>query len=247
MTPLRFNPPNQQLKVDDITVDVIRKNIKNIHLAVYPPSGRVRVSAPSRVTDQAIRSFIISKIGWIHKHRQKFQSREHIPSQEYKNGEGHYLFGFRYLLNIIEKDAKPRVVIRNQTYIDLYIRPDTPVEKRHQIMRKWYRGEIKKIIPEILQKWEDKTGLKVNDWKVKQMKTRWGSCNIREKRICINLELAKKPIRFLEFIIVHEMMHLRERLHNERFKQHMDAYVPDWRQLKMELNKFPADHGELMY
>jgi predicted metal-dependent hydrolase len=229
------------MEVGDITINVIRKNIKNIHLTVRPPSGMVRVSAPMRATDEMIRSFVTSKTGWIHKHRRKLEDRGQIPPLEYKKGECHYLFGIRYLLTVTEGDSGPKVIIRNKTHIDLYIRPNTPDEKRFAIMQEWYRGEIKKVIPEIVSKWEDKTGLKVNEWKVKQMKTRWGSCNIREKRIWINLELAKKPIRFLEFIILHEMIHFRERLHNERFKKYMDTYLPEWRQLKTELNKFPAD------
>lgn len=150
-------------------------------------------------------------------------------------------------MNIIEKDAAPQVSLRTKTYLDLYVRPDTSTAKRHEIITEWYRDELKKLIPAIIAKWESILPVKVNDWQVKQMKTKWGSCNIEQKRIWINLELAKKPEQCLEYIVVHEMVHLLERHHNEKFRYYMDSYLPNWNQLRTELNKLPVSHADWSY
>lgn len=237
----------EQLTISDITIDVVRKDIKNIHLAVYPPTGRVRIAAPLKVNDDAIRLFAISKLGWIKRNQRKFDRQERIPAREYKERESHYFQGRRYLLNIIEHDAAPNVVLKSKKYIELYVRPGTTKEKCHEIMTEWYRKELKSQIPEIIAKWEKILDVEVNDWHVKQMKTKWGSCNIDKKRILLNLELAKKPERCLEYIVVHEMIHLLERHHNDRFLYYMDTYLPNWRQLKDELNKLPVSHADWSY
>lgn len=237
----------EHLTISDITIDVVRKDIKNIHLAVYPPTGRVRIAAPLKVNDDAIRLFAISKLGWIKRNQRKFDGQERIPAREYKERESHYFQGRRYLLNIIEHDAAPKVVLKSKKYIELYVRPDTTKEKYHEIMTEWYRKELKSQIPEIIAKWEKILNVKVNDWQVKQMKTKWGSCNIEKKRILLNLELAKKPERCLEYIVVHEMIHLLQRHHNDRFLYYMDTYLPNWRQLKDELNKLPVSHADWSY
>jgi len=237
----------EQIIISDIKIDVIRKDIKNIHLAVYPPKGRVRISAPLNINENSIRLFAVSKLGWIKRHQRNFEIQERLPAREYKQRESHYFQGRRYLLNIIEQDGAPKIVLRTKKYIDLYIRPNTPTEKRHKIMTEWHRAEIKKLIPEIIRKWEKILDLKVNDWQVKQMKTKWGTCNIEQKRIWINLELAKKPDRCLEYIIVHEMVHLLERKHNERFLYYMDTFLPNWKQIKAELNKLPVSHADWIY
>jgi predicted metal-dependent hydrolase len=237
----------EQITISNIKIDVVRKNIKNIHLAVYPPTGRVRIAAPLRVDEDAIRLFAISKLGWIKRHQRKFEGQERISPREYTYRESHYFQGKRYLLNIIEADASPRVVLKNKTYIDLYVRPETSIAKRHAIMTEWYRKEFKKTIPEFIEKWEKRMNVKVNEWQVKLMKTKWGSCTIEKKRVWLNLELAKKPIHCLEYIIVHEMVHLLERHHNEKFLYYMDAYLPNWKQLKTELNKLPVSHADWSY
>ena len=230
------------ITVSNIAIEVVRKDIKNIHLAVYPPSGRVRIAAPSRITDDAIRLFAVSKIGWIKRNQRKLTGQERLPQPEYKYRESHYFRGHRYLLNIIEVDAAPKVVIRNKTYLDLYVRPNSSFEKRHEVMTEWYREQLKMQIPSIIAKWEKKMKVEVDDWQVKQMKTKWGSCNREKKRIWINLELAKKPEQLLEYIIVHELAHLKERHHNERFQAIMDKYLPNWKQLKTALNRLPVNH-----
>ncbi len=237
----------EQITVGDLKIDIVRKKIKNMHLGVYPPTGRVRIAAPIEINDDAIRLFAVSKIGWIKRNRSKFKEQERIPPREYKNRESHYFQGHRYLLNIIESEIPPKVVIKDKTRIDLYLRPDTSVKKRHEIFTEWYRAELKKQIPQIIKKWEKRLKVKVDDWRVRQMKTRWGSCNIEKKRIWINLELAKKPEHCLEYIIVHEMVHFMERRHNDRFLYFMEKYLPNWKQLKKELNKLPASHADWKY
>ncbi len=237
----------EQITVSNIEIDVVRKDIKNIHLAVYPPTGRVRIAAPLKVNDDTIRLFAISKLGWIKRHQRGFEGQERVPLREYKNRESHYYKGKRYLLSIIEKDAPPKVVVRNKTYIELYVRPNTSPQKCHEIMTEWYRRELKQQIPTLIAKWEGILGVQVNDWQIKQMKTLWGSCNIEQKRIWLNLELAKKPETCLEYIIVHEMIHLLERHHNERFLYYMDRYLPNWKQLKVELNRLPLGHADWGY
>jgi len=237
----------EQITISNIKIDVVRKDIKNIHLAVYPPIGRVRIAAPLEVNEEAVRLFAISKLGWIKRQQRNFEGQERTSPREYKNRESHYFQGRRYLLNVIEADAPAKVVLKSKTYINLYIRPGTPTAKRHEIMNEWYRKELKKMIPELIEKWEKRINLKVDEWQVKLMKTKWGSCNIEKNRIWLNLELAKKPIHCLEYIIVHEMLHLLERYHNEKFLQYMDTYLPNWKKLKAELNKLPVSHADWRY
>lgn len=237
----------EHITISNIKIDVVRKDIKNIHLAVYPPTGRVRIAAPLKVADDAIRLFAISKLGWIKRHQRKFEGQERIPQREYKQRESHYFQGRRYLMTIIESEAAPKVVLKNKKFIELHIKPKTPTIKRHEILNKWYRVQLKNQIPLIVEKWEKILNVTVFDCRVKQMKTKWGSCNIEKKRIWINLELAKKPEHCLEYIIVHEMVHLFERHHNERFLFFMDKYLPNWRQLKVELNRLPVSHADWEY
>ena len=237
----------EKMVISDISIDIVRKDIKNIHLAVYPPAGRVRIAAPLSVNEETIRLFAISKLSWIKRQQRKFEGQERISSREYINRESHYFQGRRYLLNVIEEDAPAKVILRNKTYIDLLIRPEATTAKRHEIMNEWYRKELKKLIPDIIENWEKQLGVKVSEWQVKHMKTKWGSCNIEKKRIWLNLELAKKPIQCLEFIIVHEMVHLLERHHNDKFLNYIDTYLPNWKQLRAELNKLPVSHAEWKY
>ena len=237
----------EQITINDLVIDVVRKDIKNIHLAVYPPTGRVRIAAPLTMNEDAIRLFAISKLAWIKRNQRKFENQERIPQREYKQRESHYFQGKRYLLNIVETDQSPKVVLKNKKFIELHIKPNTSTAKRHEILTEWYRSELKKYIPPLIEKWEKILNVKVNEWHVKQMKTKWGSCNIEKKRIWLNLELAKKPEHCLEYIIVHEMVHLLERHHNDRFLYLMNTYLPNWRQLKDELNKLPVSHADWSY
>jgi len=237
----------EQITVSNITIDVIRKDIKNIHLAVYPPTGRVRIAAPLSVNDDAIRLFAISKLSWIKRHQREFDVQERVSPREYKQRESHYFQGRRYLMKIIENDKPPKVILRSRTYIELYVRPNTSFKKRQEVIIEWYRVELKKIIPAVIKKWEESLNVNLNEWQVKQMKTNWGTCNINKKRILINLELAKKPLHCLEYVILHEMVHLLERHHNERFLYYMDTFLPNWKQIRTELNKLPVSHADWEY
>jgi predicted metal-dependent hydrolase len=226
-----------KLVVADIEVQLIKKNIKNLYLSVLPPDGQVRISAPKKMDDEAIRLFVVSKLSWIKKQRAKFQNQERQPERELVSGESHYLWGERYLLNVIYTDKRKQgVEIRNKTYLDLFVRENSDKEQRQKVMREWYRRELKAVIPSIIQKWEPVMGVKVQDWGVKLMKTKWGSCNTKAGRIWLNLELAKKNPACLEYTVVHEMVHLLERLHNERFVAYMDEFLTNWRSIKAELN-----------
>ena len=233
-----------KIEVGNLIIDVVRKNIKNLHLAVYPPTGRVRIAAPLTVNDDAIRLFIVSKISWIKKHQSKFNGQDRESEREFISGESHYYQGQRYLLNVIYHDAKPRVELRNKTYLDLYVRLGSNQLQRQKILTEWYRSKLKEQIPDLINKWKYIVGVEVDDWCIKKMKTRWGSCNRKNKRIWLNLELAKKPLHCLEYIIVHELTHLLERHHNDRFKGLMDNFMPSWRLYKNELNQLILPYSE---
>ena len=236
-----------QITVNRLVVDVVRKDIKNLHLAVYPPNGRVRVAAPLRVDDEAVRLAVISRLAWIKRRQTKFEDQERQSAREYVSGESHYYQGNRYLLNVVYHDAPPKVAIRNKTTLDLFVRTGSDTAQRERVLLVWYRKDLKHMIPPLIVKWEAIIGVKIADWGVRHMKTKWGSCNIEARRIWLNLELIKKPGHCLEFIIVHEMVHLLERHHNDRFIAHMDQFMPQWRFLRDELNKAPLGHATWEY
>ncbi len=232
----------KNLTIGDIQVEVIRKNIKNMNFSVHPPNGRVRLTVPKRTEEDSIRLFAISKLPWIKKQRAKFHQQERIPPREYVSGESHYVSGQRYRLNVVETTiGKQLVERRNNDYLDLYARPGRDKSTRERIMQEFYRDYLKKEIPEYISGWEPIIGVNVKEWNVKRMKTKWGTCNPRAKRIWINLELAKKNPRCLEYIIVHEMVHLLEHYHNDRFKAYMDQFIPNWKSIKEELNSMIFD------
>jgi predicted metal-dependent hydrolase len=237
----------EQLTIGDLTIDVVQKNIKNMHLSVYPPSGRVRIAIPLNVDSESVRLFIISKLSWIKNNQRKFENQDRQSPRIFAERESHYFQGTRYLLRVKEHDAPPKIEIKTKTHIDLYIRPSTSTEQQQVILNEWYRKQLKSQIPAIIAKWEKTIGVTVDDLGVKQMKTKWGTCNIEEKRIWINLELAKKPTNCLEYIVVHEMVHLLERHHNDRFLAYIHKFIPQWKIYKEELNRMPVSHGEWSY
>lgn len=237
----------RQITVSDITIDVVKKNIKNLHLAVYPPIGRVRIAAPLKVEDEAVRLFAISKLGWIKKHRKNFDNQKRETKREYVSGESHYFKGRRYLLNTIYQKGKPKVEIHNKTHIFLYVRENSTLEQREKVMTEWYREQLKNDIPDLIEEWQKKIGVRLNEWQVKRMLTKWGTCNIETRRIWINLELAKKPIHCLEYIIVHELVHFIERHHNNRYLALMDKFLPNWRFSQSELNQLILSYEEWSY
>lgn len=229
-----------------LEVEVVQKDIKNIHLSVYPPDGRVKIAAPERMDLETVRMFAISKLSWIKKTRDKMLSQDREAPREFTSRESHYYLGKRYLLEVEEKDNKPSVRIKHNKLF-MQIRPDSEIAQRREVLQEWYRAQLKKILPEMISKWEKKIGVEVGEFGVRRMKTKWGTCNSEAKRIWINLELAKKPLVCLEYIVVHEMVHLLERSHNQRFVAFMDEFLPHWRELKEELNRLPVSHLDWGY
>lgn len=230
-----------------LPVEIVRKAIKNLHLGVYPPNGRVRVAAPVRVRDEAVRLAVISRLGWIKRQRTRFHSQERQSAREYVSRESHYFLGRRYLLNVIERNGLSRVSRKGHTILELQISRRAGRFRREQILLGWYRKNLKALILPLIEKWEAKMGTKVESWGIRRMKTKWGSCNSVEQRIWLNLELAKKPVRCLEYILVHEMVHLIERHHNDRFTMLMDRFMPNWRAHRDELNHAPLAHEMWSY
>jgi predicted metal-dependent hydrolase len=236
-----------KIELGNIIIDVEQKNIKNIHLSVYPPLGKkIKISAPQRMDLDTIRVFAISKLSWIKKQQERFKNQDREPPREYLTRESHYFKGKRYLLKVLEHEAKPKIILK-QNEIELYIRQNTPIKKRQQILDEWYRAELKKIVPTMIEKWEQKIGIKCHEFGIKKMRTKWGTCNITAKRIWLNLELAKKPTECLEYVMVHELVHLLERRHNNRFISLMDKFMPKWRFYKEELNRLPFSHIDWHY
>ncbi len=235
------------IEVDGLTIRVVRKNIKNLHLAVYPPDGHVRVAAPLLLDDEAVRLAVISRLGWIRRQQEKFAQQERQGRREYVSGESHYFLGARYRLNLIEQAGAGRVAVRNRQYLDLCMRPGSTAEQRRRVLDGWYRAYLRGVIPALIQKWEGVLGVRVAEWGIRQMKTRWGTCNIAARRIWINLELAKKPAPCLEYVVVHEMLHLLERRHDAHFRALMDHFLPQWQFLRDELNREPLGHEDWDY
>lgn len=236
-----------RISVAGIEIDVVRKNIRNLHIGVYPPNGRVRISAPLGFDDDAVRMAVIARLGWIRNKQREYEDQDRQSPREYLSRESHYFFGQRYLLNIVETEGKTGVFIRNKTYLDLYVPRNSDFRKKDRALTEWYRRELKSVIPSLIRKWEPVIGVEVTDWGVKKMKTKWGSCNTNACRIWVNLELAKKPPLCLEYIIVHEMVHLLERHHNDNFREMMDRFMPQWKLYRDELNKSPLAHENWDY
>jgi len=236
-----------EIKVGNYTTEIVRKEIKNMHLGVYPPTGRIRVAVPLKTSDESIRLLIVSKIPWIKKQQAKFINQERQSKRDYISGESHYFLGRRYLLKVIDIEPIPRVEIKRKTRINLYVKPNSTQQHREKLLDNWYRLEIKKQIEFLGDKWSKIIGIKANKISVRKMKTKWGTCNPRSRRILLNLELAKKPSHCLEYVFVHEMIHLLEKKHSVKFQNYMDKFLPKWKQLKQELNKSPLNYIDWDY
>ena len=228
---------SRNITVSGLTVEVVHKPIKNLHLGVYPPQGRVRVAAPLSVDDEAVRLAVVGKLGWIKRQRAKFQAQPRQSQRRMVSGESHYFLGQRYRLRVHERSgAILRIALRGKACMDLFVRPETTPERREQVLHDFYRVELKRLVPELLDKWQPRLGVEVRALGIKRMKTKWGTCNIEARRIWLNLELAKKPVQCLEYILVHELTHLLERHHNERFQALLDQHLPQWRTYRDQLN-----------
>jgi predicted metal-dependent hydrolase len=234
-----MNTESHDLTINGLPVSIVRKDIKNLHMGVYPPNGRVRVAVPLTVTDEAVRLAVVGKLGWIKRQRAKFKAQPRQCAREMVRGESHYFLGTRYRLRVIQQDGAPGVVLRNRSAIELYVRRNTNTEQRERVLHRWYRQQLKELIPPFLEKWQLALGVQVADFRIKKMKTKWGTCSVEGRRIWLNLELAKKPVQCVEYIVVHELVHLIERHHNDRFVSIMDKHLPQWRLQRQELNAAP--------
>jgi len=235
-----------QFKLGNIAVDVVLKDIKNVHLSVNPPTGRVRISAPSRMNLDTIRVYAISKLGWIKQQQKKLRAQERETPREHLDRESHYVWGKRYLLKVIEDNKAPSVELKHSRML-LRVRPGTDDEKRRAIVEEWYREQVKKAVAPLIVKWEPVMGVKVERCFVQRMKTKWGSCNDGTDSIRLNTDLAKKPPECLEYIVVHEMAHLLVRHHNDRFSNLMDSCLRNWKLLRQTLNATPLPHANWDY
>jgi len=236
----------ERIHLGGISVEVTFKNIKNVHLSVYPPTGRVRISAPMRMNLDTIRVYAISKLGWIKQQQKKLREQERETPREYLNRESHFLWGKRYLLNVVEGDQASSVEVQHSRLV-LRVHPQATEEKKREIIAQWYRNQMRAAAPSLIAKWAPVMGVTVERFYVQQMKTKWGSCNPRAGTIRLNTEVAKKPKECLEYIVVHEMAHLLEPTHNARFIALMDGFMPHWRLRRNHLNQLPVRHEEWAY
>ena len=235
-----------KIALGEIAVEVVKKDIKNLHLSVYPPAGSVRISAPLRMNLDTIRVFAISKLGWIRQQQKKLREQERETPREYLDRESHYVWGKRYLLKVVERDVAPTVELKHNK-MHLHVRPGASNEKKQAILEEWYREQLKQVVPSLIAKWEPHIGVKAERFFTQRMKTKWGSCRPEFRRIRLNTDLAKKPPQCLEYIVVHEMVHLVESTHNNRFITLMDQFLPHWRFCRAELNRLPVRHEDWAY
>ena len=235
-----------QIKLGDIPVDVVLKAIKNVHLSVHPPTGRVRIAAPKRMSIDTIRVFAISKLDWIKQQQTKLREQERETPREYVDRESHDVWGKRYLLTVSESDQPPSVELKHSRMV-LRMRPGTDEHRRQALMEAWYREQIKQAVPLLLARWQPLMGVRVERFFVQRMKTKWGSCNHKARTIRLNTELAKKPAECLEYIVVHELVHLLEPTHNARFVALMDRFMPKWQFHRQVLNRLPVRREQWSY
>lgn len=235
---------SQQITVDDLVITVVRKNIKNLNLSVHGPDGMVRVSAPRQTSDATIRRVVQERLEWIRRQQKRFASMAEPAAARYVSGEPVDYLGQTYHLNVIESTGLSKAVL-HVGKLDLHVPAGSTAATRQRILEAWYRAQLKLLIPQLIAQWEPVMGVKVAAWGVKRMKTKWGTCNIRARRIWLNLELAKLPPVYLEYVVVHEMTHLLERLHNPRFKGLLEGFLPGWRTLRKGLQESVKSNGRL--
>lgn len=228
----------ETIQLGDIEIIVTRKAVKNVHLTVHPPTGRVTLVAPAATRLDVVRAYAISKLGWIRDQQEKLRAQARETPRRFVERESHYLWGRRYLLSVVEKETKPSVKLDHRR-ITLTVRPGSTLAKREEVMQEWHRALLHEVVPALIQKWEVKIGVKVSSYFLQRMKTRWGGCNQRAGNIRLNTELVKKPRDLLEYVVVHEMLHMVEPTHNERFISLLERYYPTWREARAELNELP--------
>jgi predicted metal-dependent hydrolase len=236
----------EQIDLGDMRIEVLRKPIKNLHLSVLPPLGKVRIAAPGHMQLDTIRVFVISRLAWIRSQQRKMQAQQREAPREYLDRESHYVWGRRYLLQRVEKDAAPAIELKHSKLV-LRLRPGTDETRSREILDGWYREQIRAVVPELIGKWAPVLGVQVGRVFVQRMKTRWGSCNPASGAIRLNTDLAKKPPACLEYIVVHEMTHLLEPTHNARFSALLELFLPQWQHIRNELNSLPVRHEDWGY
>ena len=228
------------IKIGELDIHLTHKPIKNLHISVMPPDGQVRVSAPDAMTETAIRMAVIHRIPWIRRQQAAFAKQERQSAREMVNGETHYLWGRRYRLEVIESDTlKFQTVKLKSGKLVLTVNTDASEEDKLKLLTEYYRNRLKARASDLINKWSKQTGVTINSWQIQKMKTKWGSCNIEEGNIRLNLDLAKKSLPCLEYIILHELLHFKERQHNDKFKALLDTHMPDWRSIRDLLNQMP--------
>lgn len=232
-----------ELSIGDIGIVVKKKNIKNMYIRVLPPDGKVQITAPNSTSDDAIRMFAVSRISWIKKQRKNFKEQARQTKRKYVTGESYYVWGRRYRLDVQYSNVRNVVRISGGNLVLQVRRESTPLQ-RENILNEWYREQLKQKIPVVLEKYEKIVDVHCNEWKIKNMKTKWGTCNIEKKRIWLNLQLAKKSPQCLAYVITHELVHLLERKHNQKFRVYMDRFFPNWSVIKEELNRQTLDYFE---
>ena len=228
----------ETIELGDIAIEVTRKAIRNVHLSVHPPTGRVTLVAPTGTRLEVARAYATSRLGWIRNQQQKLLEQARETPRQYVERESHYVWGRRHLLHVIEKDGRPGVSLDHRR-ITLTVRPGSDRQTRDAVMHRWYITLLHEAVPPLIAKWERVLGVQVSGYFLQRMKTRWGSCNHKAGNIRLNTELAKKPKDLLDYIVLHEMAHLIEPVHNERFVAILDTHYPGWREARDELNFLP--------
>lgn len=236
-----MNSSHNIIELGNVSLDVVRKDIKNVHLSVHPPLGRATIAAPIKMDMETIRLFGISKLSWIRKQQMKLRKQKRETARQYVTRESHYYLGKRYLLKVIEQDSAQRVVLKHST-IELHVRPGATKVQKKALLQGWYRKQLKEVVPQFISHLEKKMKVAVSEVCVRSMRTKWGTCNIEARRIWLNTELIKKPIESIEYVLTHEMVHLLERNHNDRFITYMDKFLPTWKYLREELNRSALGH-----
>lgn len=226
------------LTIRGIDVDVFYKDIKNLHIGVYPPLGRVRVAAPHQLDDEQVRFAVIQRLPWIKEQRKQLRSAARQSTREMVTGESHYVWGVRRRMKVVERPGRAHFEVDGERLL-LYVPVGTSAERRRELLDQWYREQLRHVIPSLIAKWEPILEVSVPRWSIKRMKTKWGSCNRETGHIWFNVELAKKPPACLEYIVVHEMAHYLERHHDDRFTKLMERSMPNWRSLRDQLNNAP--------
>ena len=228
----------ETIHIGDLSIQVTKKDVKNVHLSVHPPDGRVTLVAPTATRLEAARAYAISKLSWIREQQRKLKNQARETPRQFIERESHYLWGRRYLMTVLYRDAKPCVTLDHKR-ITLTVRPGSDAKKRAEVIHEWHKSILHEVVPTLIKKWEPKLEVKVADYFLQRMKTKWGSCNHKAGHIRLNTELVKKPKDLLEYVIVHEMVHLLEPTHSDRFMAILGEHYPTWREARAELNELP--------